>query len=114
MNERLALCFYGLKDLKLAPGNGLQKVKLGNSGRGGLVTHGAVLKVTANGTTPLQLCEVFGLLKILGMEIPPPPEDVPAVEPDIRGAKSIREQLAKHRDSESCSACHRKIDPAGF
>ena len=114
LNERLAR-FYGLKDLKLAPGNGLQKVKLGNSGRGGLVTHGAVLKVTANGTTTSPVVRgVWVAEKILGMEIPPPPEDVPAVEPDIRGAKSIREQLAKHRDSESCSACHRKIDPAGF
>ena len=27
---------------------------------------------------------------------PPPPEDVPAVEPDIRGAKSIRERLLKY------------------
>jgi hypothetical protein len=39
---------------------------------------------------------------------------LPAVEPDIRGATTIREQLAKHRSQESCNACHRNIDPAGF
>ena len=39
---------------------------------------------------------------------------MPAIDPDIRGARTIREQLAKHRSIESCGACHRKIDPPGF
>ncbi len=39
---------------------------------------------------------------------------VAAVEPDIRGATTIREQLARHRAEESCNRCHRKIDPPGF
>ena len=50
----------------------------------------------------------------LGLPPPPPPTAVPAVDPDIRGATTIREQLAKHRTQESCNACHRNIDPAGF
>ena len=51
---------------------------------------------------------------MLGVHVPPPPENVPAIEPDIRGAKSIREMLAKHRADESCASCHVKIDPPGF
>ena len=51
---------------------------------------------------------------VLGQTVPPPPSDVPAVEPDIRGAITLREQLAKHRNLDSCAVCHRKIDPAGF
>ena len=39
---------------------------------------------------------------------------MPAVEPDIRGATTIREQLAKHRSTPMCNACHAKIDPPGF
>ena len=39
---------------------------------------------------------------------------MPAVEPDIRGATSIRDQLDKHRSTENCMACHQKIDPPGF
>jgi hypothetical protein len=39
---------------------------------------------------------------------------VPAVEPDIRGAKTIRELLAKHEADASCAACHRGFDPPGF
>jgi hypothetical protein len=39
---------------------------------------------------------------------------VPAVEPDIRGALNIRDQLAKHRTVAQCASCHQKIDPPGF
>ena len=46
--------------------------------------------------------------------IPPPPPSVPAIEPDTRGATTIRDQLALHRADESCNVCHRIIDPAGF
>ena len=57
---------------------------------------------------------VWVLKKLLGHDVPPPPADVPAVEPDIRGATTLREQLNKHRDSQSCAVCHRTIDPPGF
>jgi hypothetical protein len=36
------------------------------------------------------------------------------LEPDIRGATTIRVQLAKHRNVATCAECHRKIDPLGF
>mgnify|MGYP003602375410 CR=1 FL=1 len=39
---------------------------------------------------------------------------MPAIDPDVRGARSIRELLAKHRESPNCSGCHQKIDPFGF
>src|SRR5262249_22687126 len=43
-----------------------------------------------------------------------PPPNVPAIEPDIKGATTVREQLAKHRSVKECAACHAKIDPPGF
>ena len=83
--------------------------------RGGLITQGSILKVTANGTTTSPIIRGVWLLEnILGIHIPPPPDNVPAVEPDIRGAISIRDQLDKHRSIKSCNACHVKIDPPGF
>jgi hypothetical protein len=36
------------------------------------------------------------------------------VEPDTRGAVTIRQQLDKHRSIASCAGCHNKIDPPGF
>jgi hypothetical protein len=52
--------------------------------------------------------------RILGKPAPPPPPGTPAVEPDIRGATTLRQQLEKHRTIQSCNVCHAKIDPAGF
>jgi hypothetical protein len=50
---------------------------------------------------------------LLGIHVPPPPP-VPAVEPDLTGATTLRQQLAQHRTQPSCASCHDKIDPAGF
>ena len=98
------------------PGDGLQKVTLAPaSKRGGLVTQGAILKVTADGTSTSPVVRgVFINERILGNHIPPPPPGIPAIEPDIRGATSIRDQLEKHRNNESCASCHQTIDPPGF
>lgn len=85
------------------------------SRRGGVLTHGSVLKVTANGTTTSPVIRGAWLLeRLLGTPVPPPPANVPAVEPDIRGATNIREELAKHRALGACASCHIKMDPVGF
>src|SRR5204863_7781497 len=64
-------------------------------------------------TSPV-LRGAFVLDSILGTPPPPPPNDVEAIEPDIRGATTIRAQLAKHRQNAACATCHAKIDPPGF
>lgn len=112
LNERLAR-HYGIEGVE---GVGFRRVPLGREGvRGGLLTQASVLKVTANGTTTSPVKRgAWVMSRIIGRPPPPAPPSVPAVEPDIRGATTIREQLAKHRTQESCNACHRLIDPAGF
>lgn len=112
LNERLAT-HYGLPPV---PGVALRRTPLpADSVRGGLMTQAAVLKVTANGTTTSPVLRGAWIMeRILGQKPPPPPPNLPAVEPDIRGAVTIRQQLEKHRTSESCNSCHAKIDPAGF
>ena len=83
--------------------------------RGGVLAQAAVLKVTANGTTSSPVLRgVWVLDRLLARPAPPPPPGVPAVEPDIRGAVTIRQQLDKHQAEESCARCHRRIDPPGF
>ena len=85
------------------------------SPRGGLLTQAAVLKVTANGTTTSPVLRgVWVVERLLGRDVPDPPSGVAAVEPDTRGATTIREQLAEHAAADSCGACHRKFDPVGF
>ncbi len=111
LNERLAR-HYGIPNVN---GVHMRRVALPkDSVRGGLLTQASVLKVTANGTTTSPVLRgVWIMERILGFETAPPP-GVPAVEPDIRGAVTIRQQLDKHRADPSCASCHRKIDPPGF
>mgnify|MGYP001298031545 CR=1 FL=1 len=79
------------------------------------IGQGAFLTASANGvdTSPV-VRGIYVLEKILGYTPPPPPPDVAVLEPDIRGATSVREQLIKHREIATCAECHRKIDPLGF
>ena len=96
-------------------GSGFHRVHLSNRRRGGLLGQASVLTVTANGidTSPV-VRGVWLLENILGTPPTPPPADVEPLDPDVRGATTIREQLRKHRSSASCNDCHRKIDPLGF
>jgi hypothetical protein len=112
LNERLAQ-HYGLPPVK---GVALRRVALPpDSPRGGIITQASILKVTANGTTTSPVLRGAWIMeRMLGKPPPPPPANVPAIEPDTRGATTIREQLDRHRKLETCAACHAKIDPAGF
>ena len=112
LNERLAQ-HYGIHGIS---GGELRKVKLPpECHRGGVLTQASIMKVTADGTrTSPVLRGKWVLDRILGQPPSPPPPDVPAIEPDIRGATTIRQQLDKHRNTPACAVCHKHIDPPGF
>ena len=112
VNERLAT-LYGIEDIM---GAHFRPVELAaGSPRGGLMTQASILKVTANGTTSSPVTRgAWVMERLLGHHVPPPPPSVQAIESDIRGSSTIRDQLALHRSHESCNVCHVKIDPAGF
>jgi len=112
LNERLAR-HYGIPGVA---GAKMRRVALPrDSERGGLMTMASVLKLTANGTTTSPVLRGHWITeRILGLETRPPPPSVKPVDPDIRGAVTIRQQLAKHRDNPSCASCHSKMDPPGF
>ncbi len=100
--------------LRLA--DGFRRVSLQSQpDRGGILGMAGVLTVSANGveTSPVTR-GVWVSENILGVTPPPPPDEVPAIDPDTRGAKTIRQKLEKHRADKTCAECHRKIDPLGF
>ncbi len=102
------------KTMRLA--DGFQQVSLkSDAHRGGLLGMAGVLTVSANGveTSPVTR-GVWVSENILGIQPPPPPDEVPAIEADISGATTIRERLAKHSTDKTCAECHHKIDPLGF
>ena len=107
---------YGMADaVGPVDGQKLRRVKLTNPNRGGLLGQASVLTVSANGVETSPVTRGIWLLEnILGITPPPPPDNVPPIDPDVREAKSIREILTKHRENSACFECHRKIDPLGF
>ena len=116
VDKKLAKFYELPEQKKLRLADGFQKVSLQvNDHRGGLLGMAGVLTVSANGveTSPVTR-GVWVSENILGIQPPPPPNDVPAIEADISGATSLRERLAKHRADKICAECHRKIDPLGF
>lgn len=114
-NRPLAKLYGEEKAVDPTRAHEFQRIAFSSPQRGGLLGQGSVLTVSANGieTSPV-IRGVWVLENILGTPPAPPPDNVPPIDPDIRGAKSMRELLAKHRDNPGCYECHRKIDPLGF
>jgi hypothetical protein len=112
LNEKLAV-HYGIPGVS---GPAIRRVNLPpGSPRGGFLTQAALLKITANGTTTSPVPRgAFVMERLLGQKPEPPPPNVPAVEPDVQGATTIRELLDQHRADAACAGCHAKIDPPGF
>ena len=113
MNRGLAI-FYGHKNAQSFAYDDYIKTKITDPRRGGLLGQMSLLTATANGvdTTPI-VRGVWVIENLLGEHLEAP-TDVPAVEPDVRGAKTLRQLLEKHRTDKNCYACHKKIDPPGF
>lgn len=112
LNQDLAR-HYGIKGVQ---GLHFRKVSLTPDGvRGGLLGQASILTLTANGvdTSPV-VRGIWVLESLLGTPPAPPPPDVEPIDPDVRGAKSVKQLLEKHRSVETCADCHDKIDPFGF
>lgn len=114
LNKPLAE-FYGLTNVA---GADFTRVSLPpGSHRGGLLTHGSFLVASSNPsrTSPVKR-GLFVLENLLALEPPPPPPDVPPLDDTAtEGARprTVREQLAAHRQNKSCASCHAHFDPIG-
>ncbi len=115
INRDLAKLYDIVDKVPVDTANEFRRVTFDDPNRGGLLGQASILTVSANGieTSPV-VRGVWLLENILGTPTPPPPDNVPAIDPDTRGASSIRDQLTKHREDEACFQCHRRIDPLGF
>jgi hypothetical protein len=112
LNQRLAR-HYGIEGVI---GQEMRKVSFPPEvPRGGLLTMGSVLKVTTDGfdTSPI-LRGAWISKNIVGTPLSPPPESVPALEPDHGETTTLKEQIDQHKSNKTCYACHKSIDPYGF
>lgn len=110
------LCnFYGLPEPQTGD---FQPVSLmPEDHRGGLLTMGAVLGLTSDGTRHRPVHRGVCLSEaIFNKTPPPPPANVNPIEPiPPMGTKiTIRQRIEAHAKNASCAACHRNIDPYGL
>lgn len=116
LNQRLAQ-FYGIQG---AFGDQLVRTTLSGDQRGGILTQGAVLRVTSfsERTSPV-VRGAWILGRLLNTPPPPPPAEltIPALEEADGSAatpSTTREKLELHRADPICAGCHAVMDPLGF
>ncbi len=113
-NARLS-DFYGLPEPAV---DGFTRMSLTpDHHRGGLLTMGAILGLTSDGTRHRPVHRGVWISEaIFNKTPPPPPANVDPIEPNPPQSPkaTIRQKLANHAQQTSCAACHRTIDPLGF
>ena len=116
LNEPLAN-YYQIVGVQ---GNEMRRVELpADSLRGGLLTQGTFLAVTSNPdrTSPVKR-GLFILENLLGIPTGAPPPDIPPLEEESNGRRTVthtlRESLAIHRENAVCASCHNRMDPLGL
>jgi hypothetical protein len=112
VNEKLAE-HYHIKGIK---GPQMQRVQLDDPVRGGVLGQASILAVTSfpHRTSPV-LRGKWILEDLLGVDVPPPPPDVPAIKEKKNPQNlTFRQLLEKHRSKTECASCHQRMDPLGF
>lgn len=113
LNERLALD-YGVSGVR---GAQFRRVRLTDPNRFGLLGKGGVLMGTAYGnrTSPV-LRGAWIMDNLIGAPPTAPPPGVETLKESEPGAQAltVRDRMERHRQQQSCNACHGIIDPLGF
>jgi hypothetical protein len=104
--------YYGLSGVS---GSELVRVDLDPGTRGGLLTQGAFLSLSAkaNQTSPV-LRGKFVREELFCEELLPPPPDAEIRAPDLDPNLTTRERFAQHSADPGCANCHQLMDPIGL
>jgi hypothetical protein len=110
-NQELA-AFYGVRGPK---GDAFERVELDPAQRAGFLTHASILAVTSkpDQTSPIHRGK-FVRERLLCQSLPPPPNNIVIVAPDLDPDLTTRERFAQHAEDAFCAGCHRLMDPIGF
>jgi mono/diheme cytochrome c family protein len=112
LDERLAR-HYGVPNIY---GSQFRRVAVTDDRRRGILGQASILAVTSHAerTSPV-LRGKWVLENLLGLIVPPPPENVPPlVTKEGEAPKTLRAQMEAHRATPVCASCHKLMDPIGF
>jgi hypothetical protein len=104
--------FYGLPAASSGPGD---YVRTTMPARVGLITHPLVLAAASHGEQSSAILR--GKLirtRLLCAELPPPPADAAALEPDLPPDATPRDRYEARIAQPLCAGCHVLMDPVGF
>lgn len=107
----------GQDSLYLYPGkaNSVKYYLVNQQGIGGLISQASILNLTSDEVATNPILRGSWIMKeLLGIPLRHPPKDVPSFEPDLRSAKTVKEQLEAHKTIKSCASCHTDMDPLGL
>ena len=113
VNERLAR-HYGIPNVY---GSWFRRVPVRDEARKGLLGQGSVLALTSHAERTSPVVRGKWILEnLLGLQVTPPPPNVPPLPEKKDGDKprTMREQMTEHRANPVCAACHKTLDPIGF
>jgi len=115
LTERLAK-FYQIEDKVDVHGNDFRLVKWPDNRRAGITGMGSVLAMTSHYEQSSPVLRGAWILEtILGTPVPPPPPNVPPLDPDKKLKDlTVRQKVEQHRANPTCAACHKLMDPMGF
>ncbi len=98
-------------------GSRFRRVPIHDEARRGLLGQGSILALTSHAERTSPVVRGKWILEnLMGLEVPPPPPDVPPLPEakDGEAPKTMREQMAEHRANPVCASCHKTLDPIGF
>jgi hypothetical protein len=108
---------YGMPQPRGGPDEWVHVEDAQRYGRGGLLPMAVFLTKNAPGlrTSPVKR-GYWVVRRVLGEQIPPPPPTVPELPKDeaTLGDLTLPQLLARHRENQSCAACHRRFDSVGL
>ena len=95
--------------------DGAGRVDLSASPRLGLLTQASLMAAKGNSyrTSPVRRGK-FIINRLLCTVVPPPPPDVVPELPPPNPMLTVRQQMAEHRSTPACAACHTQMDALGF
>jgi hypothetical protein len=111
VNERLAR-HYGLAGVT---GQAFRRVSWPNGDRAGILGQaGPLAALSVAGRTSPTTRGRFILSRVLGVEAPSPPANVPALAEHRPSPGTMRDRLQAHKLIPSCATCHALFDPLGL